>query len=197
MTKFTRRKVLAGAAAAAAMPVIKVYAQDVQERTIRWGHLNNTDHPVSFGVQKFAEILAREERRQAQDPRSSRRRDSATRCSSSRQLRGGTQEMFSASTTSLATVVKEFGLLDFPFIVGTIEQADALVDGSLRQGDARDAAREGLDRSGLLGARLSQRHQQQASDREGRRFRGIEAPCRFPIRSISRPSRPSRRTRCR
>jgi len=30
----------------------------VQERTIRWGHLNNTDHPVSFGVQKFAEVLA-------------------------------------------------------------------------------------------------------------------------------------------
>ena len=28
-----------------------------EERTIRWGHLNNTDHPVSFGVQKFAEIL--------------------------------------------------------------------------------------------------------------------------------------------
>ena len=26
----------------------------VQERTIRWGHLNNTDHPVSLGVQKFA-----------------------------------------------------------------------------------------------------------------------------------------------
>src|SRR4051794_4042242 len=29
-----------------------------EERTIRWGHLNNTDHPVSFGVKKFAEILA-------------------------------------------------------------------------------------------------------------------------------------------
>src|ERR1700750_2683971 len=29
-----------------------------EERTIRWGHLNNTDHPVSFGVQKFAEILS-------------------------------------------------------------------------------------------------------------------------------------------
>jgi hypothetical protein len=25
-------------------------AAQVQERTIRWGHLNNTDHPVSFGV---------------------------------------------------------------------------------------------------------------------------------------------------
>jgi TRAP-type C4-dicarboxylate transport system substrate-binding protein len=33
-------------------------AAEVQERTIRWGHLNNTDHPVSFGVQKFAEVLA-------------------------------------------------------------------------------------------------------------------------------------------
>src|SRR5438128_6820037 len=33
-------------------------AAQVQERTIRWGHLNNTDHPVSFGVQKFAEVLA-------------------------------------------------------------------------------------------------------------------------------------------
>src|SRR5215217_3000394 len=33
-------------------------AQDIQERTIRWGHLNNTDHPVSKGAQKFAEIVA-------------------------------------------------------------------------------------------------------------------------------------------
>ena len=33
-------------------------AAQVQERTIRWGHLNNTDHPVSFGVKKFAEVLA-------------------------------------------------------------------------------------------------------------------------------------------
>src|SRR5207344_3456913 len=45
-------------------------------------------------------------------------------------LRGGTQEMLSASTTSLATVVAEFGLLDFPFIVNTTDQADALVQGA-------------------------------------------------------------------
>ena len=38
-------------------------------------------------------------------------------------LRGGTQEMLSASTTSLASVVKEFGLLDFPFAVSTTAQA--------------------------------------------------------------------------
>ena len=29
---------------------LPAFAQDVQERTIRFGHLNNADHPVSFGV---------------------------------------------------------------------------------------------------------------------------------------------------
>ena len=33
-------------------------AQDIQERTIRFGHLNNTDHPTSTGVKKFAELVA-------------------------------------------------------------------------------------------------------------------------------------------
>lgn len=33
-------------------------AQDIQERTIKFGHLNNTDHPTSMGVKKFAEIVA-------------------------------------------------------------------------------------------------------------------------------------------
>ena len=45
--------------AAIAITLLAVPADaQVQERTIRWGHLNNTDHPVSLGVQKFAEILA-------------------------------------------------------------------------------------------------------------------------------------------
>jgi TolA-binding protein len=35
-----------------------VWAQDIQERVIRFGHLNNTDHPVSMGVKKFAELVA-------------------------------------------------------------------------------------------------------------------------------------------
>ena len=55
----TRRLFLAAAAmiglVAAAMPST---AQEIQERTIRWGHLNNTDHPISKGVHKFAEIVA-------------------------------------------------------------------------------------------------------------------------------------------
>ena len=34
-----------------------VQGQDIQERTIRFGHLNNTDHPTSWGVKKFGECV--------------------------------------------------------------------------------------------------------------------------------------------
>ena len=104
-------------------------AQDVQERTIRWGHLNNTDHPVSFGVKKFAEILLAKSggKLQVREFAASQLGNELQQQSA---LRGGTQEMLSASTTSLATVVPEFGLLDFPFIVNTTDQADALVQGA-------------------------------------------------------------------
>src|SRR3954452_1161333 len=100
-----------------------------EERTIRWGHLNNTDHPVSFGVQKFAEILAAKSggKLKIREFASSQLGNELQQQSA---LRGGTQEMLSASTTSLATVIPEFGLLDFPFIVGTTEQADALALGA-------------------------------------------------------------------
>src|SRR3954462_9043430 len=99
-----------------------------EERTIRWGHLNNTDHPVSFGVQKFAEILLAKSggKLKIREFASSQLGNELQQQSA---LRGGTQEMLSASTTSLATVVPEFGLIDFPFIVKTIEQADALGTG--------------------------------------------------------------------
>ena len=120
-------------------------AQDVQERTIRWGHLNNTDHPVSFGVKKFAEILSAKS-----GGKLNIREFPASQLGNELQqqsaLRGGTQEMLSASTTSLATVVAEFGLLDFPFICSTTDQADALVHGAYGK-----AMMDTLPQRGLVG----------------------------------------------
>ena len=111
------------AAIAIALVAVPADAQ-LQERTIRWGHLNNTDHPVSFGVQKFAEILAAKsggKLKVREFPASQLGNEMQMQSA----LRGGTQEMLSASTTSLASVVKEFGLLDFPFAVSTTAQAEA------------------------------------------------------------------------
>ena len=144
-------KISAVAIAAIAITLFAVPADaQVQERTIRWGHLNNTDHPVSLGVQKFAEILAAKsggKLKVREFPASQLGNEMQMQSA----LRGGTQEMMSAATTSLASVVKEFGLLDFPFIVSTAAQADALVDRTVRASHDRRAARKRSDRAGLLG----------------------------------------------
>lgn len=107
-------------------------AQDVQERTIRFGHLNNADHPVSFGVKRFAELLAAKSggKLKVQEFPASQLGNEMQQQSA---LQGGVQEMSAPATTSLAGIVKEFGLLDFPFAVGSFAQADALLDGPLGQ----------------------------------------------------------------
>ena len=54
--------------------------------------------------------------------------------------------MQSPATTSLVGIVKDYGLIDFPFIVSTPEQADALLDGPLGT-----ALLEKLPEKGLIG----------------------------------------------
>ena len=107
-----------------------VQAQDIQERTIRVGHLNNTDHPTSWGVKKFAEIVSAKSggKITVKEFASSQLGNELQQQSA---LQGGVQEMLVASTTSLTGVVKEFGLFDFPFLFSNGKQADARVDGPL------------------------------------------------------------------
>src|SRR3954466_36422 len=97
---------------------LSAQAQDVQERTIKFGHLNNTDHPVSMGVKKFAELLAAKSggKMKVQEFPASQLGNELQQQSA---LQGGVQEMSSPATTSLAGIVKEFGLVDFPFSVAS------------------------------------------------------------------------------
>jgi TRAP-type transport system periplasmic protein len=126
------RRVLAAAALMVGLAMVAApgRAQDIQERTIRWGHLNNPDHPVSMGVKKFAEIVAAKSGGKIK-VREYPSNQLGSEMQQQSALRGGTQEMQSPATTSLVGIVKDFGLIDFPFIVSTPEQADALLDGPL------------------------------------------------------------------
>lgn len=107
-----------------------VQAQDIQERTIRLGHLNNTDHPTSWGAKKFAEIVAAKSggKITVKEFPSSQLGNELQQQSA---MQGGVQEMLVASTTSLTGIVKEFGIFDFPFLFSNAKQADAMVDGPL------------------------------------------------------------------
>ena len=156
-------------------------AQDIQERTIRFGHLNNADHPTSTGRQEV--------RRAASQPRAaarSRCRNSpaaswATSCSSNRRCRAACRRCSCASTTSLAGIVKEFGLFDFPFLFSNAQQADAMVDGPLGKMLSAKLAEKGVVVLGFfdLGFRNvtnSKRPITKAEDLEGLKLRVIPNP---------------------
>jgi TRAP-type C4-dicarboxylate transport system substrate-binding protein len=145
-----------------------VSAQDIQERVIRFGHLNNPDHPVSMGVKKFAELVAAKSggKMQVKEFPSNQLGSEQQQTSA---LQGGVQEMQSPATTSLVGIVKDYGVIDFPFTVGSHAQAFALPGWPARQGAARKTSREGPGWTCLLGPWIPQRHQQQAAHRQAGR----------------------------
>jgi tripartite ATP-independent transporter DctP family solute receptor len=155
-------------------------AQDIQERTIKFGHLNNADHPTSTGVKKFAELVAAKSAgkiKVAEYPSSQLGNELQQQAA----LQGGVQEMLVASTTSLAGIVKEFGLFDFPFLFNNGQQADAMVDGPLGKMLSAKLAEKGVIVLGFfdLGFRNvtnGKRPITKAEDLEGLKLRVIPNP---------------------
>jgi len=155
-------------------------ASSAQERTIKFGHLNNTDHPVSMGVRKFGEVLGAKSggKLKVQEFPSSQLGNEMQQQSA---LQGGVQQMSAPATTSLAGIVKEFGLVDFPFSVGSFAQADALLDGPLGQALIAKLPEKGLVALGYwdLGFRNvtnSKRPIAKPEDLEGLKLRVIPNP---------------------
>ena len=155
-------------------------AQDAPERIIRFGHLNNADHPVSFGVKRFAELLAAKSggKLKVQEYPASQLGNELQQQSA---LQGGIQQMSAPATTSLAGIVKEFGLVDFPFAVSTFAQADRLLDGPLGQTLLAKLPEKGLVALGYwdLGFRNvtnSKRAVTKAEDLDGLKIRVIPNP---------------------
>ena len=156
------------------------FAQDIQERVIKFGHLNNPDHPTSTGVKKFAEIVAAKSggKIKVTEYPSSQLGNELQQQSA---LVGGVQEMLVASTTSLAGIVKECGLLDFPFLFANARQADAMVDGPLGKALSARLADKGIIVLGFfdLGFRNvtnSKRPITKGGDLEGLKLRVIPNP---------------------
>lgn len=120
-------------------------AQAFADRPIRLGHQAQSDAPISQAARKFAELVAEKSggRLKIKEFPASQLGNESQQMGA---LRGGTQELFIPTTTSLASVVKEFGLLDFPFLVSTTAQAEALLDGP-----AGASLLERLPPKGLIG----------------------------------------------
>lgn len=127
MTPWTTR--LVAAAAAACLPLMAAAQQgDFKERTIRVSHVVPKDHPFQVGIEKFAEIVAqktggRMKMRGYPDGQLGAELQSIS------SAQGGVLEMTLVSTAATASVVKEFGVYDLPFLFNDHKEADLVLDG--------------------------------------------------------------------
>lgn len=107
-------------------------SEAIKTRTIKWGHLLSPDHPQSKAVELFARLVSERSggKLSVQHFPSSQLGNEIQQQSA---LQSGVQEMMSGATTTLVGMIPEFGVLDFPFLVSTYEEADTVLDGPIGQ----------------------------------------------------------------
>lgn len=103
-------------------------AADITARQLKLGHLSPDDAPLGQGALKFAELVGKKSDNKIQI----KVYPSGQLGSEAQQIgatQGRTQDFILLSTTPLSSVVKELQIMDFPGIVSTPAEADALLDG--------------------------------------------------------------------
>jgi TRAP-type transport system periplasmic protein len=163
-----------------ALPTSVGHAQDIQERTLKFPSASNKGHPQVEGVEKFAELV--EEKSGGKItvkpyPGGVLGPDLPTVSA----MQGGTIDLTVMNASLLAGNVKEFAVLDFPYLFNTPEEAYAVVDGPVGQKLFDKLPEKGL--VGLayweLGFRQmnnAQRAIEKAEDLEGLKMRVIPTP---------------------
>jgi tripartite ATP-independent transporter DctP family solute receptor len=105
-------------------------AQDIKERTIKFGLNGPEGHPAAAGMKKFAELV------QAKSGGKMKVNlffgatlgsDQAITTS----IQGGTVEMSVMNSGILASLAKELAIFDFPFLFANEKESDAIVDGAV------------------------------------------------------------------
>lgn len=107
-------------------------AAQIQERTLRFGHVVQPGAPISIAAQKLAEIVAAKSggKIKVQELGGGSIGGEQQQLSA---VQGGVQDMTLPSATVMGGVIKEFTLLDIPFSFSKAEQVDALLAGPFGQ----------------------------------------------------------------
>ncbi len=104
------------------------FAADIKERAFKVAFVQPKDHPQAIALEKFAEIVAKKS-----DGKIKVRvfaggtlgGDAAVIQS----LQGGIIDMAMTATSLLGGQIKEFAMLDFPYLFNDYKEADAVLDG--------------------------------------------------------------------
>lgn len=103
---------------------------EISERTIKFAAQNSKGHPQVMGMERFAEIVKEKSGGKIEVklfPGGTLGGDVQTLAS----VQGGIVEMSVMNAGILSGTVKEFGVVDLPFLFGTPEEADAVMDGAV------------------------------------------------------------------
>src|SRR5215213_8663203 len=125
---------LATALLAAWLAASAAIAQDIQSRTIKVGIGLTADHPQGQSVQKFAELV-KEKSGGKLNVRLFAGGAVGNDVTMISALQGGTLEMTVPDTSTLVGIagLKDFGLINLPFLFNKSEEADAVLDGPFGQ----------------------------------------------------------------
>jgi len=107
-------------------------AQDIKERTIKFGLNSPEGHPAVAGMRKFASAVEAKSGGKIKVQlflNGALGSDQATLSA----LKGGTVEMAVMNSGILASEVKALEVFDFPFMFANEKEADAIVDGPIGQ----------------------------------------------------------------
>ena len=128
MKRLFMKTVLAAVAMAAVGAPSLAAAQDIKERTLKFGVAGPENHPAVAGMKKFAESVAAKSGGKIKVQlfyNSSLGTDQAVTTS----VQGGTVEMAVMNSGILASLAKELAIFDFPFLFANERESDAIVDG--------------------------------------------------------------------
>ena len=125
---FTRRSAVAVAATLFVFGGLSTAsAQDIKERTIKFGLNGPETHPAAAGMKKFAELVTAKSGGKIKVNLffgATLGSDQAITSS----IQGGTVEMSVMNSGILASLAKELAIFDFPFLFANEKESDAIVE---------------------------------------------------------------------
>ncbi|ARP84895.1 TRAP transporter substrate-binding protein [Bordetella genomosp. 9] len=123
-----KKLAVALAAVSACAAVAPAHAQEIKSRIIRFGYGLNEESVQGRAARYLAEQVGK-----LSGGKMKMRTFGSANLGSDEQMQsalvGGSQEMMVGSTAPLATMVKEFGVFDLPFLFNDEKEADAVLDG--------------------------------------------------------------------
>jgi tripartite ATP-independent transporter DctP family solute receptor len=127
----TRLQILLGSLLLAAASFAPQGANaQISERTLRWAQQNSMEHPQGMGAKKFADLVEQKSggKIKVRVFPSGQLGGDLQNVSA---LQGGTLDLMVLNAGLLVGVVKDFAVVDLPFLFNTPEEADAVVDGAV------------------------------------------------------------------